>query len=70
MKTPALTALLGLSVLLSPASGTILLNEIHINPPPTLDLNYEFIELRSSTDGIERMACTEIHSREYIRGIV
>ena len=56
MKTPALTALLGLSVLLSPASGTILLNEIHINPPPTLDLNYEFIELRSSTDGIESCA--------------
>jgi hypothetical protein len=38
--------------------GTILLNEININPPPaseaSLDLNYEYIELRSSTNE----ACT------------
>jgi len=56
MKTPALTALLGVSLLLSPAHGTIVLNEIQINPPPDFDTNYEFIELRSTTNGVE--ACT------------
>jgi len=56
MKIPALSALLGAAALLSTASGTILLNEIHINPPPELDLNFEFIELRSTTNGVE--ACT------------
>lgn len=56
MKSPALTALLGACLLVSPAFGTILLNEIHIDPPPDLDLNYEYVELRSTTGGIE--ACT------------
>lgn len=56
MKIPALSALIGAATLLSTASGTILLNEVHINPPPDLDLNYEYIELRSTTDGVE--ACT------------
>ena len=56
MKIPALSAFIGAATLLSTASGTILLNEVHINPPPDLDLNYEYIELRSTTDGVE--ACT------------
>lgn len=56
MKTPALTALLGVSMLFSPAQGTILINEVHINPPPALDLNYEYIELLSTTNAVE--ACT------------
>jgi hypothetical protein len=56
MKTPALLALLGAATLLSPASGTILLNEININPPTDIDANFEFIELRSTTNAVE--ACT------------
>jgi len=56
MKIPALTALLGVSILLPPVSGTILLNEININPPPEIDGNYEFIELRSTTNGVESCA--------------
>ena len=55
MKKPALTVL-GTLVSLTGAPGTILLNEIHINPPPDADLNYEYVELRSSTNGVE--ACT------------
>lgn len=56
IKKNALTLLGSLLVLLHPASGTILLNEIHINPPPDLDLNYEYIELRSTTGGVESCA--------------
>ncbi|MFN0126349.1 MAG: hypothetical protein ACKV19_06660 [Verrucomicrobiales bacterium] len=56
MKSPAFTALLGACLLVTPAFGTIFLNEIHINPPPVSDLNYEYMELRSTTGGIE--ACT------------
>lgn len=55
-----LTALTGLACLIlsgGQAGATILLNEIHINPPSTSsDENIEFIELRSTTGGIE--ACT------------
>lgn len=56
MKTPVLLALLGAAALLPQAAGTILLNEININPPTDPDLNFEYIELRSTTDGAE--ACT------------
>lgn len=58
MKSPTLLAFIGVSMLAGPASGTILLNEIHINPPPDLDLNYEYIELRSTTGGVEK--CTDL----------
>ncbi|MGI8603331.1 MAG: hypothetical protein ACR2OZ_10065 [Verrucomicrobiales bacterium] len=55
MKTSALTWP-GLMLLASPALSTILLNEVHIDPPNGVspdDGNYEFIELRSTTDAVE-----------------
>lgn len=39
----------------SPLLAGILLNEVHLNPPNSDD-NYEFIELKSTTNGVE--ACT------------
>jgi hypothetical protein len=56
MKCPLLLALFGATLLMVPASGTILINEIHINPPTEDDGNFEYIELRSTTGGVE--ACT------------
>jgi hypothetical protein len=45
--------LFGVLISASPAVGTILLNEIHINPPGSADGNYEFVELRSTTNAVE-----------------
>ncbi len=56
MKKSALS-LIGVLACVTPALGTILLNEIHVNPPndPSTgdDSNYEYVELRSSTGGQE-----------------
>ncbi len=46
-------SVLGWLALLASAPATILLNEIHIQTGASNDLNYEFIEFRSSTDGVE-----------------
>ena len=55
-KTPTLTVI-GMALVLASASGTILLNEIHITVPDPqalgTDANYEFIELRSTDNAVE-----------------
>lgn len=50
--------LVGLLSAVSVASGEILLNEVNLNPNGS-DENYEFIELKSTTGGVE--ACTGLH---------
>ena len=57
--------LLGAAVIAAPvtASATILLNEIHLRTPASssaaaADENYEFVELRSTTGGVE--PCTDL----------
>ena len=47
--------LIGLLGAVSGASGGILLNEVHLNVPDS-DGNYEFVELRSTTGGVESCA--------------
>lgn len=53
---PLLTRTLGaLAALTLPAAATLRLNEVHSNPPGT-DAGYEYIEIISTTGGVESLA--------------